>query len=360
MSPPALSVTGSAAPRAPRPRLGPALVRLSVLGAAWVLLYLARLQALGLPGPWDAAAFAHRLHADGAFLATVAVAHQALLVLGGYAIVLGTAGVVLQAVVALGPRPAARRATVVLRCMHRVSLPGLSSLLGWSVGVVALAGSISVPVASASPASPPPTMVELTAPPPASPGAGSGRGAPSMSALPRARPPRLVAPPTEAVAPSPSSAPLPPRSVTRPSVRSTTAAPPTSGAPPLVRPRPVPVAAPAPLRPPVPAAAPLGTPPAAAVPTPAPAPPAGPTDPADVAPTATTPGVWVVQPGDHLWSISERTLAAAEGTPPDLATLGPYWWEVVTANRATLPDPADIDLLFPGDVVTLPPLPPRV
>jgi uncharacterized protein (DUF2236 family) len=65
-----------------------------------------------------------------------------------------------------------------------------------------------------------------------------------------------------------------------------------------------------------------------------------------------------VQPGDHLWSIAARTLTAAHrGNPPDEEAIAAYWWQVVTLNRPRLPDPADIDLLYPGDVVALPPLP---
>jgi hypothetical protein len=76
------------------------------------------------------------------------------------------------------------------------------------------------------------------------------------------------------------------------------------------------------------------------------------------APTPTAAGRWVVAPGDHLWSIAARTLAAAWGGTPDVQDIGSYWWQVVSTNRASLPDPGDIDLLFAGDVVALPPVPP--
>jgi hypothetical protein len=88
------------------------------------------------------------------------------------------------------------------------------------------------------------------------------------------------------------------------------------------------------------------------------APPGPPPASPNLAPTSTSPGTWVVEPGDHLWSIAERTLAAAWGQAPGVRAVGAYWWQVVTVNRPTLPDPADIDLLFAGDVVTLPPIPP--
>jgi nucleoid-associated protein YgaU len=70
------------------------------------------------------------------------------------------------------------------------------------------------------------------------------------------------------------------------------------------------------------------------------------------------PATWTVRPGDHLWSIAAATLTAAHpDDPPDEEAVAAYWWQVVTVNRPHLPNPADIDLLYPGDVVTLPPLP---
>jgi hypothetical protein len=67
--------------------------------------------------------------------------------------------------------------------------------------------------------------------------------------------------------------------------------------------------------------------------------------------------IWVVRPGDNLWSIAEATLTDAWGHAPDRRDLGPYWWRVVQVNRPNLPNPADPNLLLPGDRVTLPPLP---
>lgn len=62
-----------------------------------------------------------------------------------------------------------------------------------------------------------------------------------------------------------------------------------------------------------------------------------------------SPEAWTVQPGDHLWSISEEVLADAWGRPPTDAETDLYWRSVLAANA--LPDP---DLLFPGQVVVLP------
>ena len=63
---------------------------------------------------------------------------------------------------------------------------------------------------------------------------------------------------------------------------------------------------------------------------------------------------WTVAPGDHLWSIAERVLAGAWGRPPADAEVVPFWEAVVERNRPSLADPGNPDLLFPGQVLTLP------
>jgi nucleoid-associated protein YgaU len=62
-------------------------------------------------------------------------------------------------------------------------------------------------------------------------------------------------------------------------------------------------------------------------------------------------------PGDHLWAVAERRLAAAWARDPAEREVTPYWRLLVELNRAELPDPADPDLVFPGDVIRLPPVP---
>jgi nucleoid-associated protein YgaU len=91
-----------------------------------------------------------------------------------------------------------------------------------------------------------------------------------------------------------------------------------------------------------PATPPSTVPPAPAPPVPAPAP-------ADATIT--------LGPGDHLWSVAARTLATAWGRPAAEREVAPYWRLLVEVNRASLPNPADPDLVFPGDVVRLPPVP---
>jgi len=92
--------------------------------------------------------------------------------------------------------------------------------------------------------------------------------------------------------------------------------------------------------------------PAGAEPTPA--------EPGEIAPAATDPAGAVgagaadhlVAPGDHLWALAEAQVAAALGRPPTDAEVAPHWVRVLRVN----PQLADPDLLFPGDLVHLPPV----
>jgi hypothetical protein len=68
---------------------------------------------------------------------------------------------------------------------------------------------------------------------------------------------------------------------------------------------------------------------------------------------------WVIRPGDHLWAVAAGTLRAAWGVQPDEATLARYWWRLLELNRPYLPDRSNPDLVFPGDRILLPPVPPR-
>lgn len=62
-----------------------------------------------------------------------------------------------------------------------------------------------------------------------------------------------------------------------------------------------------------------------------------------------------MRPGDHFWRIAEEVLAAhLQRTPADGDT-DPYWRRLVAANRDRLVDAANPDLLFPGQVLLVPP-----
>ena len=79
--------------------------------------------------------------------------------------------------------------------------------------------------------------------------------------------------------------------------------------------------------------------------------------PAPPLPTAPPVTAVTLAPGDHLWSVAARTLATSWGRPPTEREVVPYWRLVVELNRRALPNPDDPDLVFPGDVVRLPPVP---
>lgn len=63
----------------------------------------------------------------------------------------------------------------------------------------------------------------------------------------------------------------------------------------------------------------------------------------------------VVRAGDHLWSIAESVVRSELGDaeePPGEEAVARYWHQLVLTN----PQLEDPDLLFQGDVITLPPL----
>ena len=61
----------------------------------------------------------------------------------------------------------------------------------------------------------------------------------------------------------------------------------------------------------------------------------------------------VVEPGDHLWRISQTHLDRVLGRVAGSAEVDPYWRAVIEANRARLRS-GDPDLIYPGEVITLP------
>lgn len=67
---------------------------------------------------------------------------------------------------------------------------------------------------------------------------------------------------------------------------------------------------------------------------------------------APSPTSTVVGKGDHFWKISARHLKET-GRHPRADEIGPYWRQVVDANRDTIRS-GDPDLIYPGEVVLLP------
>jgi hypothetical protein len=82
------------------------------------------------------------------------------------------------------------------------------------------------------------------------------------------------------------------------------------------------------------------------------APPAGIAPPAEAA----TSDRWTVQPGDCFWTIADDVLQRKWGRAPSDAEIVPYWLRLIEANEGQLADPANPDLIFPGQVFTVPPV----
>lgn len=73
-------------------------------------------------------------------------------------------------------------------------------------------------------------------------------------------------------------------------------------------------------------------------------------DAADAADAATV----TVRSGDHLWSIAEHHLGAHLDAAPSDQQVAAYWQRLIDANRDRLADPANPDLILPGQQFVLP------
>ncbi|MDQ6927343.1 MAG: hypothetical protein M3159_01615 [Actinomycetota bacterium] len=72
-------------------------------------------------------------------------------------------------------------------------------------------------------------------------------------------------------------------------------------------------------------------------------------------PVANPPGEWRVAPGQCFWTIAADVLHTTWGRAPSDAEIVPYWQRLIAANRAVLSDRGNPDLIFPGQVFTVPP-----
>ncbi len=66
------------------------------------------------------------------------------------------------------------------------------------------------------------------------------------------------------------------------------------------------------------------------------------------------PAVVVVAPGDSFWSIAEHALMERGAASPDDQTVARYWRQVIDLNRSLLVHPHTPDLIYAGQVFTLP------
>jgi hypothetical protein len=73
-------------------------------------------------------------------------------------------------------------------------------------------------------------------------------------------------------------------------------------------------------------------------------------------PSPTSTATHVVAPGENLWSIAAAHLGTQRGQRPTSAEVSSYWQQVIEANRASLPDPSNPDLLYQGIELTMPPV----
>jgi nucleoid-associated protein YgaU len=67
------------------------------------------------------------------------------------------------------------------------------------------------------------------------------------------------------------------------------------------------------------------------------------------------PETWTVAAGDSFWSIADEVLTDAAGRRPPEHQVRRYWLELIETNRPGLADPANPDLLIPGQQLELPP-----
>jgi hypothetical protein len=79
-------------------------------------------------------------------------------------------------------------------------------------------------------------------------------------------------------------------------------------------------------------------------------------DPESVTPQTTVPDEpteVVVQSGDHMWSLAEQRLTMVHGREVSDVEVAPYWLKVVGVNLSRIRS-GDPDLIFPGEILSLP------
>ena len=63
---------------------------------------------------------------------------------------------------------------------------------------------------------------------------------------------------------------------------------------------------------------------------------------------------WTVAAGESFWSIAEEVLTDIAGREPTDQAIRRYWLQLIETNRRRLADPANPDLLIPGQRLALP------
>lgn len=70
-------------------------------------------------------------------------------------------------------------------------------------------------------------------------------------------------------------------------------------------------------------------------------------------PAARAATEYTVERGDNLWSIAASHLRGLDGSTPTMTAVDSYWRAVIAANRDTLRS-GDPNLIYPGEIISLP------
>ena len=213
----------------------------------------------------------------------------------------------------------------LLRTSRRLCLPGMAGWLSQAAAaglvVSMVAGSVLTAGAAGAATQPSGMVVVMHELPPTTVTAPVSTATPSGTRLEPSGSTRADAPPVMRVVGSPPMS-----------------GPPRSG-PPTITP---PTGPPPPSTAPVPTADPGADLPTSGVPV-----------------LGSSPGTWTIRPGDHLWRVASVTLNGRwEARPTDAQVLD-YLHELISANRERLVVSTDPDLVYPGQVFVLPPVPAR-
>ncbi len=73
-------------------------------------------------------------------------------------------------------------------------------------------------------------------------------------------------------------------------------------------------------------------------------------------PTITSRGSLTVSAGQSFWSIAVAVVTARVGPAAPYGRTAGYWAELVAVNSRHLHRPGDPSIIYPGDVIVLPPL----
>ena len=75
-------------------------------------------------------------------------------------------------------------------------------------------------------------------------------------------------------------------------------------------------------------------------------------EPSGAAPTMSEP----LAPGGSFWTVAEDHVTARSAAPRPTRRSARYWLDLIEANRSSLPDPGNPDLLYVGTTLVLPTL----